>query len=154
MVDFTQQISNFTRYGTYNYTFDSVGNVILNPSSSQFTQVYFSLPMRTPLYNEAKILAFNDPTFTEFVPQSTASVSSSVFSQDAIDQINSITAENLSLQSQLDAIMAASTQNSASAYQQSIRDTILTLRMQLGQGRSASDFSTEYPYMPIPLEHT
>ena len=153
MVDFTQQIKNFTSFGTYNYMFDSVGNEILNPSSSVFQQVYFALPLRNQTYNDSKILAFNDPTFTEFVPVITSSASASVFPQEAIDQINQITAENLALQSQLDAVVVASTQNSSSAEAQSIKDTILTLRMQLGQGQTMADFESTYPYLPIPLEN-
>ncbi len=153
MADFTQQIKNFQSYGTYNYLFDEVGNEVLNPSSSIFQQVYFSLPLNNYIYDNSKILSFNDPAFVEFVPQATASISASAFPQEAIDQINQITAENVALQGQLDALVAASTQNSSSADAQSIKDTILGLRIQLGQGSSSVDFSSVYPYTPISLEN-
>ncbi len=51
MTDFSQQIASFTDYGIYQYQFDNVGNVILNPSSSTFQQVYFSLPFGNFTYN-------------------------------------------------------------------------------------------------------
>lgn len=154
MADFTQQIKNFTTYGTYNYLFDQVGNEVLNPSSSVFQQVYFALPLKNYLYNGSKILQFYDPTFTEFVPAASQTSSISTFPQEAIDQINQITAENQQLLGQLDAVVAASTQMSASADAQSVRDTILQLRISLGQGQSANDFDTTFPYLPIPLENT
>ena len=152
MADFSQQIKNFVTYGTYNYVFDEVGNEVLNPSSSVFQQVYFALPLSNYNYYNSKILSFYDPTFTEFVPPEVPA-SSSAFPQEAIDQINQITLENLALQSQLDALVEATTQNSSSAELQSVKDTILTLRMQLGQGNSANDFDSEYPYQPISLEN-
>ena len=61
MTDFSQQIENFKQYGTYDYVFDSVGNEVLNPSSSIFQQVYFALPLGDCNYNESKILSFYNP---------------------------------------------------------------------------------------------
>lgn len=151
MADFTQQIKNFVSYGTYNYALDEVGNEVLNPSSSIFQQVYFALPLENYVYDDSKILSFYDPTFTEFVPPTTTG-STSTLPQEVLDQINTITAENLQLQSQLEALVASAEQNPAIAEQQSIKDTILSLRIQLGQGQTSADFSNEYPYLPIPFE--
>ena len=152
MTDFSQQVARFLNYGTYNYQFDNVGNEILNQSSSIFQQVYFSLPLGNFVYNNSKVLSFYDPTFTEFVPI-TSSVSSSVlFPQAAIDQINAITYKNTQLQSQLNAVVASSSINSSSADMQSVENTIISLRIQLGQGSVPTDFQTIYPYLPMQLE--
>lgn len=151
MADFSQQITNFTNYGTYNYKFDDVGNELLNPSSSIFQQVYFSLPLGNCVYNNSKILSFYDPTFTEFVPVP-ATGSQSVFPQEAIDQINAITYQNVQLQNQLESLISTSEMNSGSADTQNIKNTITNLRIQLGQGTIMSDFQDIYPYLPIPLE--
>jgi hypothetical protein len=152
MTDFSQQIANFTNYGTYNYKFDEAGNEILNPSSSTFQQVYFSIPIGNNVYNKNKILSFYDPTFTEFIPNKITSSVSTIFPQEAIDQINSITYQNTQLQSQLDSLINKSEQNSGSANIQSTKNIIIDLRIQLGQGNSQSDFQNIYPYLPIPLE--
>lgn len=155
MADFSQQIANFTTNGTYDYLFDSVGNEIINPSSSVFQQVYFSIPLGNYVYNESRISAFYDSTFTEFIPMSISSSissSTSVFPQDAIDQINTITYQNVQLQSQLQDLITSSTQDSGSADVQSIKNTIIALRIQLGQGSVPTDFEDDYPYLPIPLE--
>jgi len=150
MVNFNQQISNFINTGEYDYMFDDVGNEILNLSSSIFQQVYFSLPLYD--YSYTKILSFYNPVFTEFIPTIPTTGSSSIFPQEAIDQINSISLQNTQLENQLNSIIANSTQNSGSADIQSIKDTIISLRIQLGQGMNESDFQTIYPYLPIPLE--
>ena len=152
MTDFSQQIANFTNYGTYNYKFDNVGNEILNQSSSVFQQVYFALPLSNIMYDNNKILSFYDPTFTEFVPAELTSSASTVFPQEAIDEINAITYQNLQLQGQLDSLIAGSTVDSSSAEAQSIKDTIINLRTQLGQGTFDGDFQTVYPYLPLSLE--
>ena len=155
MTDFSQQISDFTKGGVYDYLFDSVGNEIVNPSSSVFQQVYFSIPLGNYDYNESRINSFYDSTFTEFIPTiPTSSLSSSVsaFPQDAIDQINSITYQNAQLQTQLQNLISTSNMNSGSADAQSIQNTIIALRIQLGQGSVTSNFEDTYPYLPIPLE--
>ena len=152
MTNFSQEIVNFTNYGTYNYIFDDVGNQILNPSSSVFQQVYFVLPTVNYSYNNSKILSFYDPTFTEFTPNIPTTTLISTFSQEATDQINSITLQNTQLQSQLISLIANSEQNTGSANQQSIKNTIINLRIQLGQGSSTNDFQSIYPYFPNSIE--
>lgn len=151
MIDFSQQVTNFTNYGTYNYKFDVVGNEILNPSSSIFQEVYFSLPLGNYVYINSKVLSFYAPTFTEFIPAPTTS-SVSVFPQDAIDHINAITYQNTQLQGQLESLIASSEMDSGSADIQSIKNTVIGLRIQLGQGSVFSDFENDYPYLPIPIE--
>jgi len=152
-MDFRQQIANFTNYGTYNYRFDDIGNEILNPNSIIFQQVYLGLPLGNIIYNNNRILSFYDPTFTEFVPSTiTSSVTPSVFSQEAIDQINAITYQNVQLQGQLESLIASSTEDSSSADVQSIKNTIINLRSQLGQGSFEGDFQEVYPYLPLSIE--
>ncbi len=154
MTDFSQQIADFTNNGVYDYLFDSVGNEIVNPSSSVFQQVYFSIPLGNYVYNESRISSFYNSTFTEFIPTVPTSSSSplSAFPQDAIDQINAMTYQNVQLQNQLQNLISTSNMNSGSADAQSIQNTIIALRIQLGQGSVASDFGDTYPYLPIPLE--
>lgn len=151
MADFSIEISNYKNYGTYIYKFDDVGNELLNPSSSIFQQVYFVLPFGNVVYNNSKIASFYDPTFKEFVPI-TSSGNVSVFPQEAIDQINAITDDNIQLQNQLLSLIGNSEQNSSAADASLVKNIIISLRIQLGQGTTTSDFDTVFPYMPIPVE--
>lgn len=149
-LSFSFQISNFTNYGTYDYKFDDVGNEILNPSSSTFQQVYFALPLSNFAYNEDKILSFYNPEFTEFIP--TTPTTASVFPQDVTNLIASMALQNQQLQDQLNNLIVSSQVNSGSAYLQAVKNIILGLRIQLGQGSSLNDFQNTFPYAPIPLE--
>jgi hypothetical protein len=151
MADFSLQISNYKNYGVYDYKFDDVGNELLNPSSSIFQQVYFSLPFVNVGYDNSKLLSFYDATFKEFIPI-TGSQELSVFPQEAIDEINAITSDNLKLQNQLQALVNASEQNTGSADVSLVKTTIIALRIQLGQGTTSADFDTVFPYNPIPVE--
>lgn len=152
MVDFSQQVTKFRNDGIYNYQFDNVGNEIINASSSIFQQVYFSLPLGNFVYNNSKITSFYDVSFTEFLPISSSTITSSAFSQEAIDQINLIKLQNQDLQNQLNSIVGTTQMDSGSADTQAIKNIILELRIKLGQGITLSDFQTIFPYSPIPLE--
>jgi hypothetical protein len=151
MADFALQISNFEKYGSFNYRFDEAGNVILNPSSSIYQQNYIAIPLTNVNYNN-KIYSFYDNTFTEFVKPDPTEVGSNI-PEDVVNQINSLETQNQELQTRLDTLIAQSELDNSAANLQAIRDIVLGLRIQLGQGFSAADFESEFPYMPIPLEN-
>lgn len=151
MTNFNQQINNFQNYGVYNYLFDEAGNEILNPSSSIFQQHFITFPTVNMDYDHDKIQSFYNPTLTEFTPPQ-ATGSQSTLPQEIIDQINDITQKNQVLSNQLDDLIAKSELTSTDADSQLVRDIILTLRIQLGQGSTISDFFNEFPYLPIPID--
>ncbi len=151
MANFTQDISNFTRFGTYNYQFDEVGNEILNTSSSIFQQNYFAFSLTDLNYDQTKVLSFYDPIFTEFIKPVTQSVSQSVSFNDVQQQLSIAQSQNSQLQTQLNELVALSEQSSNSATQQAIKDIIISLRIQLGQGKVVGDFGLDFPYAPLPL---
>ena len=148
MADFTQEISDFQRYGTYTYQFDSSGNQIFNSSSADFSQVYLSLPLKNVVYNKARIEQFYDPQFEEFIPTTgSAPITSSM--NDLQDQLNIIQSENLSLKSQLDDVIAQNASVSSASDSQVVKQVILELRKALGQGRIDANFSDTFPYAPL-----
>jgi len=151
MIDFTHQISNFTRYGIFSYQFDEAGNVVLNPQSPVFQQNYLSISLSNINYNDGKIPSFYDTTFTEFTnPLSSSNISATA--TDVLDQINTLTIQNQQLQTQLDNVIALNQLSDTAANALAVQDIIIALRIQLGQGFSASDFQTDFPYLPIPIE--
>jgi len=150
MADFTIQITKFLKNGTFDYQFDSEGNVILNTSPSVFQQNYLSLPLKNINYNNSKLLSFYDPKFTEFVAPPTSSID--LTSTGVLDQINALTAQNQELQDQLDQVIALNEISDSAANRQAVQSIIVALRIQLGQGLTADDFQTTFPYSPVPLE--
>ena len=147
MNDFSQEIQNFQRYGTYRYNFDSVGNLTFNSSSTSFNQVNLAFPLQNVFYNNNKIKTFYNVQFEEFVPQV---VTSSANSAEALnEQLQVLQQENVSLKSQLDGVITQSEDSGSVADQMATKQVIFELRKALGQGRVESDFSDSFPYTPI-----
>jgi len=148
MADFSTNIAQFRKDGIYEYEFDTNGNLYFNSSSTDFSQVYLSLPLINVVYNNAKIEKFYDPNFLEFIPTivTTASV---VNVNDLQTQIGVIQQENLTLKSQLDSLIDEHETNSNASDSQVVKQIILELRIALGQGRVAANFSNAFPYAPL-----
>jgi hypothetical protein len=144
---FKQQIADFQRYGTYIYEYDEVGNVILNPTSKKFSQVYLALPILNYIYDNGKVKNFYDPTFTEFIPPTNDGNSVDVIGIQT--KLSEAETRNAELNSRLDELTALNESNPSAAERQSTKQVILELRKELGQGRVDSDFSVDFPYTPI-----
>lgn len=150
MADFTQQISDFERNGVYNYRFDDVGNQILNPSSSIFEENYVAFPLTNVYYNQDRILSFYNPNFTEFSTSSAVTASSPVLPDTLQQQLDETALQNQVLQQQLTDLIQTTQADSTTADTQAVKDVIIQLRIQLGQGTQDSDFSEDFPYLPKP----
>ncbi len=145
---FAKDIENFQRYGTYAYEFDPMGNLIFNSSSTDFSQVYLSVPIKNVVYNSVKLDAFYDPNFVEFAPTTSSTENTSSIGE-LQQQIDVIQQENITLKTQLDSLIAESESSGSSANTLATKQVILELRKSLGQGRVESDFSDTFPYTPI-----
>ena len=152
MTDFSEQINDFVFHGTYGYKFDDIGNVILNPSSSVFQEHYVLFNLRTTVYNDNKVKTFYNTEFVEFVKPVEQSVSQSVAETQI--ELDSIKKENELLKTQLDSIIQESEQDGNRAVAIAIKDIILELRISLGQGKTESDFESEFPYLPMDIINT
>jgi len=147
MSDFSQDIQNFQRYGTYTYRFDTVGNMTFDSSSVNFNQVYLAFPLQNVIYNPLKIKTMYNIEFEEFIPQVVVEPSSS--SDNLQQQLDIIQQENITLRSQLDSVISQNETESSVADQIATKQVILELRKAVGQGRVESDFSDTFPYTPI-----
>jgi hypothetical protein len=152
MSDFSQDIQNFQRYGTYAYKFDSVGNMIFNSSSVNFNQVYLAFPLQNVILNNSKVETMYNTSFEEFVPQTTQVEVSSQTMDNLQQQLDIIQSENESLKTQLDDLIIQNESSGSAADQMATKQVILELRKAVGQGRVDSDFSEDFPYTPIRKE--
>lgn len=148
MTDFLQDIAQFQKSGNYIYKFDKAGNLYFNSSSSDFSQVYLSLPLTNVVYNNVKIEKFYDPNFLEFTPTiiTTASLANI---DDLQSQLVVVQQENVTLKSHLDNLIAENETTSNSSDSQAVKQIILELRIAIGQGRVAANFSDTFPYPPL-----
>jgi len=147
MTDFSQDIQNFQRYGTYTYRFDNVGNMTFNSSSVNFNQVFVAFPLKNVIYNSSKIKTLYNTEFEEFIPQ--VVVTSDQNTDNLQQQLDSVQQENIALKSQLDLVIAQNEDSGSAADQMAAKQVILELRKAVGQGRVDSDFSETFPYTPI-----
>lgn len=147
MSDFSQDIQNFKRYGTYEYKFDSVGNLTFNSSSADFSQVYLAFPLQNVFYNNGKIKSFYTVEFEEFVPLSITSSANQIVALE--EQLQVVQQENISLKTQLDELIAENDDSGSVADQMATKQVIFELRKAVGQGRVESDFSDTFPYTPL-----
>jgi hypothetical protein len=150
MSNFSKEIQNFQRYGTYEYKFDAVGNLTFDSSSKDFSRVYLSIPLQNIVYNKNKLDSFFNPEFQEFVP--VKSKVSLATTEETKQQVNLLTEENESLKTQLDSLTVQSNADSSGAEKLATKQVILELRKAVGQGRVDSDFSEDFPYSPIRKE--
>ena len=150
MADFSTNIHEFQKNGTYEYKFDPIGNLYFNSASADFSQVYLSLPLTNVVYNNSKIEQFYDPEFREFIPN-TGSIELTSNMEALQQQLSVIQQENIGLKTQLDNVIAQSsaTLDGSGPNQLAIKQVILELRKTLGQGRVDSDFSDTFPYTKI-----
>jgi hypothetical protein len=145
MSDFSKEISEFQKMGTYDYIFDEGGNLVFNSSSSEFNQNYVSIPLADYAYNLAKITSFYDLDFKEFIPTVTVIDTAPVVSSE----VTQLTQENQDLRTKLDVLTATSDANITESEKLAIKQIILDLRIQLKQGIADRDFSTTFPYLPL-----
>ena len=149
-VKFSQDITNFQRYGNYTYEYDEVGNVIFNSSSNDFSQVYLALPLPNFVYDNTKIVSFYDPTFTEFVPSTTAAAIPNA--EQLQGDLEASLQANAELVKRLDDLIAVNESTPSLADNIASKQVILELRKSLGEGRVDSDFSSNFPYTPVKKE--
>jgi len=149
-VTFAQDITNFQRYGTYSYEYDSVGNVIFDSSSGNFSQVYLAFPLPNFVYDNTKLVSFYDPVFTEFVPPVTSEPALDV--EQLQGDLEASQQTNVELTKQLDDLIAINESTPSLADVAASKAVILELRKSLGQGRVDSDFSEDFPYTPVKKE--
>jgi len=145
MDTFSKEISDFKKDGVYNYLMDEGGNFVFNQSSKNFNQQYLSLPFINYRYNIAKISAFYDLDFKEFIP-STTELNTVVTSNKEMDQLLQ---ENQSLKDKLDELILISNANITESEKLAIKQIIIELRIQLKQGKAERDFVSIFPYLPI-----
>lgn len=154
MTDFSVEIDQFVKYGTYEYRFDEAGNIPLNPSSPDFNRNYVSVPLQNFNFRANKIMSYYDVNLTEFVPTTPEEQVSVSVSKEFQDELDNLKAENQSLTEQLNTVIESSSDDMSAAERDAVKEVIIELRKKLGEGRVGSDFSEDFPYTAIIKSNT
>ena len=119
-----------------NLSLQSNGILRTNIKSTSPTEALFSIPVQISRLSNDKVAEMYDTTFSEFVDQPITS--------QPLPNV-----ESESLNAQLTEIITNSDSlDDANSLIDSQQSTIIQLRILLGQGTTASDFSTAFPYLP------
>jgi hypothetical protein len=147
MSGFSSEIFDFQKNGNYNYVFDEGGNLIFQPSSSNFNQTFVSLPLTNYYYDDVKIKSFYNLEFSEFTVSKVVDVGN-----NSTVEVQQLSQENIELKDRLEKLTEISNLNITESERLAIKQIILELRVQLGQGIVNEDFSPEFPYLPVKIE--
>jgi hypothetical protein len=144
MADFSKEIDNFQKYGTYDYEFDEGGNLIFKKNPEHFTEQYLSIPLIDYVYSDQKIGSFYNTEFSEFFP-TVVQTETPIENQE----ISNLEIENQELKERLSVLTEKVDESITDAERLAIKQIIIELRIALKQGIAERDFSTTFPYLPI-----
>jgi hypothetical protein len=140
-----QFIDKFKKDGEYSYSPDKYNNFIFDINYSSYLNKYLSIDLHEIQYKNNKINMLFNTDFEEFVPESEMPEEMN----ENLNKISNLENENSLLKNELNNLISEIEDNSSEANQIATKDVILELRKLLGQGRVDSDFSEDFPYMPI-----
>ena len=145
MNDLQSYIQAFLLNGKFSNNLDNFGNINLNVSASSANQTFIAYDLMDNNYDTGSIVNLYDTSITN----NTQQVATIQVNQDLVNSYNQLVTDNESLKIQLDTASKAADQNPSQAEIQAQKDIIIQLRIQLGQGTQASDFSSEFPYQAL-----
>ena len=143
------EVSSFKNFGTFTNNTDSFGNLQLVYSVAQSVNGnvnYVKVPLKTFVYNENKIVDSNSSDFTELQTPETQQKQNI---NDVLQQYNELLAENRILNQTVNELVEKYENNDDKQVIDAQKNTIINLRIQLGQGKVPSDFSDDFPFLPL-----
>ena len=147
MNNISSQIKAFTSQNIFSNNLDTYGNINLHISASDANQVYVACPLLQYDYDIDTITQLYDTHITAQNINQSADIIQ--VNQELQNSYNTTVAENQELRNQLGNLIAVVDANPAQSEVIAQKDLIIKLRIQLGQGSKASDFSSDYPYAPV-----
>lgn len=143
------EVDSFKNLGTFSNNVDSFGNYQLVFSVAQSMNGnlnYVKVPLKTIVYNDDKILDSNSSDFTEL---QTLQVEEKRNTAAVLEQYNNLLEENRILNQTVNDLIEKYENNDDKQVINAQKDTIIALRIQLGQGKVPSDFGDDFPFLPL-----
>lgn len=143
------EVSTFKEFGTFTNNIDSFGNVQLVYSVAQSVNGnvnYVKVPLKTFQYNQNKIIDSNTADFTEL---STVTIEQNRNTTEILQQYNTLLEENRILNQTVNDLVEKYENSDDKQVIDALKNTIIDLRIQLGQGNVPSDFGDDFPFLPL-----
>ena len=145
----TDEVYSYKNFGNFTNNIDSFGNVQLVFSVAQSINGnvnYIKVPLKTFVYNENKIV---DANTTEFTELQNVQREEKRNVDEILTQYNNLLAENRILNQTVNVLVEKYENNDDKQVINALKTTIINLRIDLGQGAVPSDFSDDFPFLPI-----
>lgn len=142
-------VQKFKDFGTFTNNFDQYGNDQMVYSVSQSFDGkynYVAVPLLDLQYNENSIV---DTTNVEFTELQTPQTKQTQDVNQILIQYNNLLEENRLLNQTVNDLVVKYENNDDKQVIAALKNTIINLRIQLGQGNVPSDFSDNFPFLPI-----
>ena len=144
-----QSLQTFKDTGVFSNNIDSFGNfqlVFNNNKTTDGTYYYSNIDLKTVEYNIDKIVDTNSTQFNELQTLET------VPTQDiavVLQKYNEQLAENRILNETVNTLVEKYENNDDKQVIAAMKIEIIDLRISLGQGNVPSDFSDNFPFLPL-----
>jgi hypothetical protein len=143
------EVSSFKNFGTFDNNLDSFGNFQLVFSVAQSVNGnvnYVKVPLKTFVYNENKIV---DANATEFTELQTIQQEEKRNIDEILTQYNNLIEENRILNQTVNSLVEKYENNDDKQVIAAMKSEMIDLRIKLGQGKVPSDFSDDFPFLPL-----
>jgi len=144
-----KQLQTFKDLGQFPNNIDSFGNfqLIFNDNKTTDGKFYYTdISLKTIEYNSDKILDTNSDGFNEL--QSTQQEETQDITT-VLQQYNEAIAENRILNETVNSLVEKYENNDDKQVISAMKSEIIDLRIKLGQGNVPSDFSDDFPFLPL-----
>jgi len=144
-----KQLQTFKDLGQFPNNIDSFGNfqLIFNDNKTDDGKFYYTdISLKTLEYNSDKILDTNPTGFSEL--QSTQQEEAQDITT-ILQQYNESIAENRILNETVNSLVEKYENNDDKQVISAMKSEIIDLRIKLGQGNVPSDFSDDFPFLPL-----
>lgn len=143
------EVDKFKITGEFTNNIDEFGNLQLVFSVAQSTKAnlnYVKIPLKTFVYNDEKILDSNSVEFSELQSLQTEEKRNV---NEILEQYNNLIAENRILNETVNSLIEKYENNDDKQVINAMKNEIINLRIRLGQGKVPSDFSDDFPFLPL-----
>lgn len=143
------EVESFKTIGGFENNVDSFGNYQLVFSVAQSTDGklnYVKIPLKTFVYNTEKILDSNQSEFSELQTLQSEEKRNTTL---LLEQYNNLLEENRILNQTVNDLIEKYENNDDKQVINALKETIISLRIQLGQGKVPSDFGDDFPFLPL-----
>jgi len=142
-------VQKFKDLGIFDNNFDNFGNVqlVFNVSQSYDGKYnYVKIPIKNFEYNDLKI---RDTNTVEFSELSSPIIEEKRNLTDVIVQYNNLIEENRILNQTVNELIEKYENNDDKQVIAAMKSEIVNLRIKLRQGNVSSDFSDDFPFLPL-----